>query len=90
MKDFIWTTGVSITLDDCTIVLAYVGNLTFIDTIDIDEVNTVLAKEQYASPLYTTLPQVDAMNLSNSANILPLSSGLTPPQQKTSMTIHLV
>ena len=61
MKDFIWTTGVSITLDDCTIILAYVGNLTFIDTIDVDEVNAVLAKQQYASPLYTTPPHLKLM-----------------------------
>ena len=35
LRDYVWTTGIGITIEDCTIVFAYTGDLQFMDTYDI-------------------------------------------------------
>ena len=35
LRDYVWTTGIGNTIEDCTIVFAYTGDLKFMDTYDI-------------------------------------------------------
>ena len=66
MKDFFWTTGIGLTVEDCAIVFAYTGGLVFLDTIDIAVPRQEKAI-QYATPYYDMDPQENAVNLSANA-----------------------
>ena len=67
MKDYVWTTGIGVTVEDCAIIFAYVGNLVFVDTVDVDARRAVNSG-QYDTPYYSTDPQQAAVNLSITNN----------------------
>ena len=58
MKDYVWTTGIGIPIDDCCVVFAYCGGLLLRDTVKLADLMHL--------PLYQTLygAQEDALDLS--------------------------
>ena len=35
LRDYVWTTGIGITIEDCSILFAYTGDLQFMDTYEL-------------------------------------------------------
>ena len=65
LRDYIWTTGIGITIEDCTIVFAYTGDLQFMDTYDIGNKPAVTA-----NTLTFKVPEQEApVNLSASQDM---------------------
>ena len=68
MRDYVWTTGVGITVEDCTIVFAFYGDLNFMDTCEngaSTSPSTLLPPLKYTSP-----EQDEAVNLSAETDVL--------------------
>ena len=60
LKDFIWTTGIGIALEDCCVVFAYCGGFLLRDTV---EINSLMHLPLYQT-LYGTTDQENALDLS--------------------------
>ena len=60
LKDFIWTTGIGIALEDCCVVFAYCGGFLLRDTV---EIKSLMHLPLYQT-LYGTTDQENALDLS--------------------------
>ena len=88
MKDFVWTTGISIPIDDCCIVFAYCGGVLLRDTVEISQ----LMKLPLYQTLYGMSEQEHALDLSflpqnvnmgtSSANVLCVEENKENNKQK--------
>ena len=68
MRDYVWTTGVGITVEDCTIVFAFYGDLNFLDTCETGKStgpSSLFPALKYSSP-----EQDEAVNLSAENDVL--------------------
>ena len=78
LRDNVWTTGIGITIEDCSIVFAYTGDLQFMDTY---EVETTPVKTANALK-FTDPEQETPVNLSE-----PLITNQTPVLQRKQITV---
>ena len=84
MKDYVWTTGIGIPIDDCCVVFAYCGGLLLRDTVKLEELMHL--------PLYQTLygAQEDTLDLSVISSTANLETNNVTETLKSSANLSIV